>query len=158
MTILRKDMFIILWSKSWLQFQNEYRRAEAEDETLAMSIATHSPVVLQEVPLSCAWKLRRSHNIAIAERPTRETFGENIGILTREAFGLEVTRSGFHSLLDEAVAQGGSYNQILDSFGRQLGSEARAIVKALVAVRFTCRRRDNKFKTSASKDVGQAWP
>jgi predicted ATP-dependent endonuclease of OLD family len=33
-------------------------------------IATHSPVVLQEVPKSCAWKLRRSGRVALAERPS----------------------------------------------------------------------------------------
>ncbi len=55
-------------------------------------IATHSPVVLQEVPKSCVWKLRRSGSVSKAERPEYETFGENVGILTREVFGLEVTK------------------------------------------------------------------
>ncbi|MEN0654127.1 MULTISPECIES: AAA family ATPase [Hyphobacterium] len=55
-------------------------------------ISTHSPVVLQEVPRSCAWKLRRSRDVSIVERPTIETFGESVGLLTREVFGLEVTR------------------------------------------------------------------
>ena len=41
-------------------------------------IATHSPVVLQEVPRSCSWKLRRSGRVTIAERPAVETFGENV--------------------------------------------------------------------------------
>lgn len=54
-------------------------------------IATHSPVVLQEVPRSCVWKLRRSGAVAAVERPAIETFGENVGVLTREVFGLEVT-------------------------------------------------------------------
>lgn len=62
-------------------------------------VATHSPVVLQEVPKRCAWKLRRAREVAVAERPTVETFGENVGILTREVFGFEVTKSSFHSLL-----------------------------------------------------------
>src|SRR6185437_14471839 len=64
-------------------------------------VATHSPVVLQEVPKSCAWNLRRSGAVSFVERPAVETFGENIGILTREVFGLEVTRSGFHKMLTE---------------------------------------------------------
>jgi AAA domain, putative AbiEii toxin, Type IV TA system len=46
-------------------------------------IATHSPVILQEVPKSCVWMLRRAGDISIAERPTVETFGENVGVLTR---------------------------------------------------------------------------
>jgi predicted ATP-dependent endonuclease of OLD family len=99
-------------------------------------VATHSPVVLQEVPQSCAWKLRRSGRVSVAERPSIETFGENVGILTREVFGFEVTKSGFHRMLDNAVNQRGlGYDAVVEHFGGQLGAEARAIVQALVAER-----------------------
>ncbi len=98
-------------------------------------IATHSPVVLQEVPKSCAWKLRRSRSVSVVERPTVETFGENIGILTREVFGLEVTRSGFHQLLRKAVDSGLDYDDVTNKFNEQLGGEAQAIVQALIAER-----------------------
>lgn len=98
-------------------------------------IATHSPVVLQEVPKLCAWKLRRSRDVSVVERPTLETFGENIGLLTREVFGLEVTRAGFHQLLRNSVMEGRSYDAVVSYFNEQLGSEARAIVQALVAER-----------------------
>lgn len=98
-------------------------------------IATHSPVVLQEVPQSCAWKLRRSRDVSVVERPTIETFGENIGLLTREVFGLEVTRAGFHQLLRKAVSDGLSYEGVVAHFNYQLGAEAHALVRALVAER-----------------------
>lgn len=98
-------------------------------------IATHSPVVLQEVSRSCAWKLSRSSVLSKVERPTIETFGENIGLLTRDVFGLEVTRSGFHKLLSDSVLQGFSYEQVVDQFGNQLGAEAKAILRALIAER-----------------------
>ncbi|MEJ1173132.1 AAA family ATPase [Agrobacterium sp. CMT1] len=98
-------------------------------------IATHSPVVLQEVPKSCAWKLRRSRDTSVVERPTVETFGENIGLLTREVFGLEVTRSGFHQLLQESVNQSLNYAEAVSFFKDQLGMEARAIIKGLLAER-----------------------
>lgn len=98
-------------------------------------IATHSPVVLQEVPKSCTWKLRRSHTTTVVERPTIETFGENIGVLTREVFGLQVTQSGFHRLLKEAVIEGSTYKQILGQFNNQLGNEAKSIIQALVIAR-----------------------
>jgi predicted ATPase len=98
-------------------------------------IATHSPVVLQEAPRSCVWKIRRSANTMAADRPDIETFGENVGVLTREVFGLEVTQSGFHRLLTEAVAEDGLYDVVIERFGNQLGDEARAIVRALAAER-----------------------
>lgn len=98
-------------------------------------IATHSPVVLQEVPRSCAWKLRRTGHVANAERPEIETFGENVGVLTREVFGLEVIQSGFHKLLGDAVERERSFEAIQLLFGDQLGSEARAIVRGLMSIR-----------------------
>lgn len=59
-------------------------------------IATHSPVVLQEVPRSCVWKMFRKGSDVICDRPNIETFAENVGVLTSEVFRLEVEKSGFH--------------------------------------------------------------
>lgn len=95
-------------------------------------IATHSPVVLQEVPRSCVWKVYRERLASSWERPTLETFGENVGILTREVFGLEVVKSGFHTVLKSAVDGGGSYEEVLAVFGSQLGLEAKGILKSMV--------------------------
>lgn len=95
-------------------------------------IATHSPVVLQEIPQSCVWKILRSRLAMSCDRPDIQTFGENVGILTREVFGLEVVKSGFHQLLLEAVNKGQSYEEILADYAEQLGYEARAILKAMV--------------------------
>lgn len=100
-------------------------------------IATHSPVVLQEVPKSCVWKLRRRRLTAHAERPESETFAENVGVLTREVFGLEVSKSGFHELLENSVAEGNSYEDIVNEYDGQLGFEGRVILRALVTSRDT---------------------
>lgn len=98
-------------------------------------IATHSPVVLQEVPRQCVWKINRSRLVTEPRRPAIETFGENVGILTREVFGLEVVKSGFHDLLVKSVDAGDSYEEIVDEYRGQLGVEARALLKALVVHR-----------------------
>ena len=98
-------------------------------------IATHSPVVLQEVPSSCAWKVRRSGLKMEAERPEIETFGENVGILTREVFGLEVSHSGFHKMLRDAVAEGQTYEEIVERFDGELGGEAKAILRGILSAR-----------------------
>nr|WP_255696180.1 AAA family ATPase [Achromobacter sp. MY14] len=95
-------------------------------------VATHSPVVLQEVPKSCVWKLTRSRLEARSDRPERETFGENVGVLTREVFGLEVSRSGFHEMLERAVENGGTFASIAQRFDGQLGDEAQAILLTLL--------------------------
>lgn len=95
-------------------------------------IATHSPVVLQEVPKSCVLKIIRSGEVTRCFRPEIETFGENVGILTRDVFGLEVTKSGFYNLLDKSVSNGGSYQSILEEYDNQLGMEGRLLLKSLV--------------------------
>jgi predicted ATPase len=100
-------------------------------------IATHSPVILQEVPKSCAWIITRSRLSMHPERPRIETFGENVGVLTREVFGLEVSKSGFHSLLQAAVEAGESYDSIIDKYDGQIGLEARGILRAMIAARDT---------------------
>ncbi|MBP1205786.1 putative ATPase [Duganella sp. 1411] len=98
-------------------------------------IATHSPVVLQEVPKRCVWKLRRNRLIANADRPVSETFGENVGVLTREVFNLEVDKSGFHNLLAKSVADGGTFDAIVAEYRGQIGFEGRAILRSLIATR-----------------------
>ena len=98
-------------------------------------IATHSPVVIQEVPKSCVWKIFRSRLQMESIRPEEETFGENVGTLTREIFGLEVGKSGFHNVLRESVMNGDSFNEILEEFDNQLGLEAKSILRSLVNLR-----------------------
>jgi ABC-type multidrug transport system ATPase subunit len=104
----------------------------AEQNGVAV-IATHSPVVLQEVPRSCVCKIRRSGLVMSLDPPTIETFGENVGVLTREVFSLDVTKSGFHWLLEQAIEAAPDSSMVAAHFGDQLGSEARAIVHGLVA-------------------------
>lgn len=96
-------------------------------------IATHSPVVLQEVPKSCVLMLRRSGNHTVSERLDIESFGESVGILTYKVFGLEVTQSGFHSLLLDAVRKYNNYDRIVRSFDNEIGQEAKAIIRGLLA-------------------------
>ncbi|MGJ8647457.1 MAG: AAA family ATPase [Marinomonas colpomeniae] len=98
-------------------------------------IATHSPVVLQEIPKSCVWKVLRSREAIIVERPEIETFGENFGVLTREVFALEVANSGYHSLLTKSVESGASYDEILLEYKNQIGLEGRTVLKAMVLSR-----------------------
>lgn len=98
-------------------------------------IATHSPVVLQEVPKSCVSILRRTRLISNVDRPESETFAENVGVLTREVFGLEVSKSGFHNLLATSVEEGKSYEEIELEYQNQLGFEGKAILRSMVLIR-----------------------
>jgi predicted ATPase len=98
-------------------------------------VATHSPVVLQEVPRNCVWKLRRQGGGAVVERPEIETFAENVGRLTHEVFRLEVTRSGFHKMIAEAISAGDDYEDVVEKFDGEIGLEGRALISAKIAER-----------------------
>ena len=96
-------------------------------------VATHSPVVLQEVPKSCVYKIKRIGAVAGVERPKKETFAENVGTLTREVFGLDVEKSGFHELLKEDVLSGLSYEQVINEYDKQIGFEGKLILQSMVS-------------------------
>lgn len=100
-------------------------------------IATHSPVVLQEVPRTCVSILRRTRLVANVDRPPNNTFAENVGALTREVFGLEVSKSGFHDLLEISVAEGKSFDDIESEYQNQLGFEGKVVLRSLIAIRDT---------------------
>jgi Predicted ATP-dependent endonuclease of the OLD family len=94
-------------------------------------MTTHSPIVLQEVPKSCVNKLSRKGSFAKFEKLKLESFGENIGVLTSEIFGLEVTDSGFYNILKKLVSKNSTYNKALGSLDQELGIEGRAILRSL---------------------------
>lgn len=107
-----------------------------EDRNGVAIIATHSPIVLQEVPRAATHVLRRSGDRIQVDDLPMESFGEGIGRLTSAVFGLEVTQSGFHQMLrDAADGSDGSFEVALEYFDGQLGSEGRAILRALIADR-----------------------
>lgn len=93
-------------------------------------IATHSPVVLQEIPKSCVTVVNRTLSKFGFERPEIETFAENVGTLTREVFRLEATESGFHKMINDHLKNNG-YEKLLKDYKHQIGSEGRAIARAI---------------------------
>lgn len=103
-------------------------------------VATHSPVVVQEVPRSCVWKIYRSGNELSVERPEIETFGENLSILTDEIFSLEVTATGFHRMLHELAMRSDTYEEALEEIDDQLGHEGRLILRSLMHSKEKVRR------------------
>lgn len=105
------------------------------DRNAVAIIATHSPVILQEVPKSCVWKINRSGYEVSPSRLEIESFGATIGSLTSEVFGLEVRHSGFHKMLIDEVDKGKGYNSILETFHNELGDEAKALLQTLLVLR-----------------------
>lgn len=95
-------------------------------------IATHSPVVLQEVPSSCAWILSRSGSDCVVSPLSVETYGTDINSLMREAFGFEINHTGFHSTI-KRILRDNNYDieKTEAAFGGRLGNDARAFLRVL---------------------------
>lgn len=93
--------------------------------------ATHSPVVIQEIPQSCVQILRRYGTALEVTRPRIECFGENVSTLTHEVFSLEVSATGFYNLIKLLVEQGLTTEQIIEKFDNRLGSEAASLLYLL---------------------------
>lgn len=94
-------------------------------------IATHSPVVLQEVPASNVYTVMRVGSVVKAERLERESFGAGVGDLTAAVFGLEVTHTGFHQLLRRVASEEPDYPAALQRFSGRLGGEGRSILRSI---------------------------
>lgn len=95
-------------------------------------IATHSPVVLQEIPKSCVTRIERYGEITNIDRPKIETFAESVDTLTQDIFGLEFENSGFFKILKEASNSKKSFQEIVEEFDHQIGEEGLFILKSLL--------------------------
>ncbi|GGE92911.1 AAA domain-containing protein, putative AbiEii toxin, Type IV TA system [Chishuiella changwenlii] len=94
-------------------------------------MTTHSPVILQEVPASCVYIYTRVGEMMKFERPYFETFGENISVLTKSVFDLEISKSGFYKILKKLVDEFETYEQALGSLNNNLGFEGKSILRSL---------------------------
>lgn len=101
-------------------------------ENAVAILATHSPVVLQEVPKSCVSIIRKYGERINIYRPRFETFGENVSILTEEVFGLEIPKTGFHTLLRKVVEDNPDYDTVLERFNNELSIEAKSIIRTYI--------------------------
>lgn len=87
-------------------------------------IATHSPIILQEVPKECVWIYSRKEKSLKFERPIDETFGENISSLNKNVFKLQLEDATYFNLIKQAVDKYDSLEDVYKSFNYKLGSEA----------------------------------
>ena len=90
-------------------------------------IATHSPVVLQEIAGRYARVLRRHGDQNFVSEPQIETFGENVGLLTRHVFNLDNSQSDYVGIL-RTLASKFEMEEMEELFPNGLSSEARVLV------------------------------
>jgi ABC-type lipoprotein export system ATPase subunit len=98
-------------------------------------VATHSPVLLQETLARHVRIVRRVGETLEIKPPSLETFGENLGILTYDAFGLTAASTDFHEALDLLVAGCASPEVVDRLFTPGLSGQARAYVLSRFAAK-----------------------
>ena len=96
-------------------------------------IATHSPVILQSVVRDSVWIINRFERDVVVQNPEHETFGENVGLLMRGVFGLELDKLGYHRMLSDMIRDGGhTFDEVVSKFGGHLGVEAKAVLRTMI--------------------------
>lgn len=96
-------------------------------------VATHSPVVLQETLAQHVYIIRREGTTTQLFRPSIETFGENVGMLTSEVFGMNSDVTDFHKVLDQMVVSLKSVSAIEEKFlPHGMSNQARAYVMSKI--------------------------
>lgn len=108
-------------------------RVVLTDQNALCVVATHSPVLLQETLSKHVRRVRRIGQKLELKQPKLETFGENIGVLTYDTFGLTASSTDFHKILDLLVDGSDSQEELDALFEPGMSAQARAYVLARFA-------------------------
>lgn len=93
-------------------------------------LATHSPIIIQEVPSEYVFVFDREGNIPIIRKLPIESFGENISIITQHVFDTIDVKGTYRDVL-ERIANELSYKQINEIFKNKLSFNAKIYLKGL---------------------------
>ncbi|MBK1811645.1 AAA family ATPase [Clostridium sp. YIM B02505] len=93
-------------------------------------IATHSPIVLQEVPRNCVNRVDRVKKDMYFSDIKIESFATSIDSLTREVFGLELIKTGFYQLIERELES--DFEKTLEKFEKNVGYLGQVLIQSLV--------------------------
>ena len=86
-------------------------------------IATHSPLIIQEIPSRYIHIMNRTDNTLSVYNPTLECFGENITNITDEVFGVLDNESNYKTVLKK-LSKKHTFEEILNMFNDELAVNA----------------------------------
>jgi predicted ATP-binding protein involved in virulence len=95
-------------------------------------VATHSPILLQQVPRRYVRVLKRLGFRTTIGLPSLETFGEDLGELTRHVLDLAEPEQDFHAVLDRLVSEGMNAEEIEAMFERGLPLPAQIYLQSII--------------------------
>lgn len=76
-------------------------------------IATHSPIIVQELFSKNVYVVQREGKYASIRKPSKETFGENLSTIIEEIFGNREIPKQFKIILSDLIKKGMSYEDII---------------------------------------------
>lgn len=103
-------------------------RLVLEEKNAFAVIATHSPVILQETLAQHVRVIRRIGSEFEVLVPEKETFGENVGTLTQDTFGLTSAATDYHEVLDLLIQAHDTVEEVGQHFRTGLSGQALAYV------------------------------
>lgn len=98
-------------------------------------VATHSPLIVREIPGKNVYLMRRINNIPEMGKIGLETLGEDISILYNEIFGYDDDLTYLSSIILKKKAKGEKYNDIvshLTTGENKLSLNIRFLVKRIM--------------------------
>lgn len=102
-------------------------------ESGGMSIfATHSPVVIQEIPRDSVWQLSIIEGNPFIAHPAIETYGSNLSRILENIFNLEFSDSGFYREIKTLVEKGYSRERVIHELGGSIGDRAAMVLEEYI--------------------------
>ncbi|MFT6909086.1 MAG: ABC-type lipoprotein export system ATPase subunit [Oleiphilaceae bacterium] len=93
-------------------------------------VATHSPVVIQEIPCKRVVIFEREGNITTASKLDIETFGENISELTRHVFDT-IEIPSFYKETFKQLSKSNNFDEIMSLFDNNLSMSAQSFLMTM---------------------------
>jgi predicted ATPase len=93
-------------------------------------IATHSPLVIQQIPAAYVRVFTRVANQTFIGELSEESFGENLSVLTEEIFQVNTSETLFRSWLN-AIPKQISEKEILSAFTKGLSFRAKSVIRTV---------------------------
>lgn len=107
-----------------------------EDYDSFAIIATHSPIIVQQIPSRSVHVLRRIDNVPESTRPMIECFGENLSEISRHVFQTSQSDRDYESVIDELLSK--NFNdpgRVEEIFEGKLGMNARMYLRSKAALK-----------------------
>lgn len=114
------------WQRRYLDWMLQFVSARLESCAVQLVIATHSPIMLSDIPRTHVLYLRNNGKEIVAEQRNVRTFGSNIHNLFLDAFFLE---EGTMGAFAEQKINGTA--RLLQGFDGQISGETRSLVEEI---------------------------